>query len=140
MGLILDSSILIAAERKKFDLVAFIEAEAPGDDIYISAVTASELLHGVHRSKPEYRTGRESFVEAVIRDTPTLPFDLLSARNHAKLWATLESGGERIGAHDMQIAATCLRFDHRLATLNEKEFIRVEGLQLANARPYIIDP
>jgi predicted nucleic acid-binding protein len=39
----------------------------------------------------------------------------------------------------MLIAASCLRFGHRLATLNEKEFNRVEGLQLANARPYIVD-
>jgi len=138
MGLILDSSILIAAERKKFDLVAFIEAEAPGDDIFISSVTASELLHGVHRSDPSYRPGREIFVEAVIRETPTLTFDLLCARHHAELWAKLEDRGKRIGAHDMLIAASCLRFGHRLATLNEKEFVRVEGLRLANARPYVI--
>lgn len=31
------------------------------------------------------------------------------------------------------IAATCLRFGHRLATLNESEFKRVDGLELANS-------
>jgi len=70
------------------------------------------------------------------RGTPTLPFDLPSARRHAELWANLESSGERIGAHDMMIAATCLRFGHRLGTLNEGEFTRVDGLELADARPY----
>ncbi len=35
------------------------------------------------------------------------------------------------------IAATCLRFGHRIATLNEGEFGRIEGLALADARPYI---
>jgi len=36
----------------------------------------------------------------------------------------------------MLIAATCLRYGHRLATLNEEEFGRVDGLSLADARSY----
>jgi len=137
MGLMLDSSVLIAAERESFDMDAFIEAEAAMEDLFISSVTASELLHGVHRATPERRTKRETFVEAVFRETPMLPFDLACARRHAELWATLEAVGNRIGAHDMMIAATSLRFGHRLATLNENEFARVEGLELADARSYI---
>jgi len=137
MGLMLDSSVLIAAERERFDMDAFIEGEAAMEVLVISAVTASELLHGVHRAIPERRAGRELYVEAVLRETPALPFDLPCARRHAELWAALEAVGNRIGAHDMMIAATCLRFGHRLATLNESEFGRVEGLKLANARTYI---
>jgi len=55
MGLMLDSSVLIAAERECFDMDAFIEAEAAMEDLFISSVTASELLHGVHRATPERR-------------------------------------------------------------------------------------
>lgn len=140
MGLILDSSILIAAERKRFDLEAFIGAEAPMEDLFIAAITASELLHGLHRARPGGRDKREAYVESVIRETPTLPFDLHCARHHAKLWATLGAAGQRIGPHDMLIAATCLRFGFRLATLNEDEFKRVHGLHLANATPYTPKP
>ncbi len=136
MGLILDSSVLIAAERKRFDMEAFIEAEAPMDNLFISSITASELLHGVHRATPERRGKRTAFVEGVLGSTPILPFDLACARRHAGLWAALEATGSRIGAHDLIIAATGLRFGHRLATLKEGEFARVEGLTLANARPY----
>ncbi len=136
MGLILDSSVLIAAERGNFDLPAFIEAEAPMAPVYISAITASELLHGVERATPEHRSRRHTYVEAVLDGTPILPFDLACAREHAKLWAELEAAGNRIGSHDMLIAATCLRFGHRLATLNEKEFSHLEGLALANAHPF----
>ena len=132
----LDSSVLIAAERKRFDMDGFIEGEASMDPLFISSVTASELLHGLHRATPDRRAKREAYVEAVIRDTPVLPFDLLSARRHAELWAHLEATGNRIGAHDMMIAATSLRFGHRLATLNEDEFRRVDDLELADARPY----
>lgn len=133
----LDSSVLIAAERGVFEMEAFIEAEAPFDDLFISSVTASELLHGVHRATGERRVKREAFVEAVLRETPWLSFDLPSARRHAELWAVLEERGDRIGAHDMMIAAITLRFGHRLATLNESEFSRVEGLVLANARDFV---
>jgi tRNA(fMet)-specific endonuclease VapC len=137
MGLIIDSSLLIAAERRRFDLEAFIEAEAPMEAIFITSVTASELLHGVHRATPERRAAREAYVEFILGDLPILAFDLPSARRHARLWASLEVSGNRIGAHDMMIAAICLRFGHKLATLNEGEFIRVEGLVLTSARPYI---
>lgn len=140
MGLILDSSVLIAAERKRFDLNAFIEAEAAMMPIFLSCITVSELLHGVHRAKPEYRNRREGYVEAMLENTPSLPMDLPCARRHAELWATLEMEGVRIGAHDMLIAATCLRYGHRLATLNESEFKRVGGLELANTQPYVLTP
>ena len=68
MGLILDSSVLIAAEKGRFDLDAFIEAEAPMAPLFITAVTASELLHGLHRATPERRIKREAYVEAVLRE------------------------------------------------------------------------
>ena len=136
MGLILDSSVLIAAERNKFDLPSFLEAEAPMEPVFISSITASELLHGVERATPEHRAKREAFVEAVLRETPSLAIDLACARIHAALWAKLEAGGERIGPHDMWIAATCLRYGFRLATLNEGEFERVENLEFASSRNF----
>ena len=139
MGLILDSSVIIAAERGRFDMAAFIEAEAPMDTVYIASVTGSELLHGVHRGKGKVRVKREAFVERVLRDTPNLPFDLECARHHAKLWARLVTLGSPIGAHDMMIAATCLRFDLELATLNEAEFARVDGLRMVATRKYLLD-
>lgn len=58
----------------------------------------------------------------------------------AELWARLEASGSRIGTHDMQIAATGLRYGLEIATLNESEFERVPELKLANARPYLNSP
>ena len=59
-----------------------------------------------------------------------------SGESVAMLWADLEERGERIGPHDMLIAATCLRFGFRVVTLNEGEFRRVGGLALADARGF----
>jgi tRNA(fMet)-specific endonuclease VapC len=136
MGLILDSSVLIAAERGLFDMEAFVEAEAAMENLFIASVTASEMLHGVHRAAPERRARRDGFVNSLISQTPILSFDLPAAQRHAELWAILEASGNQIGSHDMLIAATCLRFGHRLATLKEEIFGKVNGLELVKARQY----
>ncbi len=138
MGLVIDTSVLISAERRRFDLPAFLEAEEPVRSLFLSAITASELLHGVHRAKGARRRKREAFVDNILDGMAVLPFDMTCARSHAKLWAGLEETGIRIGPHDMLIAATCLTLGHDLATLNQREFRRVEGVRLANTDPYII--
>lgn len=109
MGTLIDSSVLIAAERQRLDLDAALEAR--GDEaVAIAAVTASELLHGVHRatSTPQ-RQRRQAFVETLLSRLPVLPFDLVTARVHAALWAQLSARGVNLGAHDLLIGATALR-------------------------------
>lgn len=138
MGLVLDTSILIAAESKEFDLVAFLVGEASTESVFITAVTATELLHGVRRAEGARRIAREVFVEEMLSRLPVLPFDVLSARSHSRVWADLESKGMRIGPHNLLIAAICLTLDHSLATLNGSEFSRIDGLRLAAIEPYRI--
>ena len=100
MGTLIDSSVLIAVERGKLDLAA-LPASLHDDDVGIAAITASELLHGVHRADSEARRSRrEAFVEALLQRLPVLPFDLLAARIHARLWAGLRDRGASVGAHD----------------------------------------
>lgn len=140
VGLILDTSILISAERGRFDLERFTKEKASNLLFSISAVTASELLHGVHRATPKFTEERKRFVRETFARTAVLPFDLNCARKHAELWADLEVKGQRIGAHDLIIAATALRHGFAIATLNEKEFSRVDGLTLLEARPYVSTP
>lgn len=140
MGLVVDSSLIIAAERQRFRFDEFLNREASAESVYISAVTASELLHGVHRANDEAKRARRSqFVEAILDTVDAIPFDLSCAREHARIWAALEATGNRIGAHDLMIAATCVAMNHEIATLNEAEFRRVEGLKLIDAAPYRTD-
>ena len=94
----------------------------------IAAITASELLHGVHRASPDHRPQREAFVEAVIAAFPPLPFDLLCARAHARLWAALALSGSDVGAHDRIVAATAIAAGWRVATANLRHFERIPGL------------
>lgn len=128
--MILDSSVLIAAERGTVRLPALLESLG-AEPVGIAAITASELLHGCHRAAdPGVRARRFAFVDALLAVVPTWPFGLAEARRHAELWAHLASEGTMIGAHDMMIAATALARGHSAATLNTKEFGRVAGLRL----------
>lgn len=127
----LDTSLLVAHERRKFDLPAFLLSHAD-EPMTIAAITYSELLHGWHRAtEPRIKAERALYVAGVRRNYTIIPFTEAQAEHHARVWAELESRGVLIGAHDLQIAATALSLDYAVATLNEKEFIRVPGLRLA---------
>lgn len=91
----------------------------------------SELLHGAHRASTTARRKRRSeFVETLLAHVPVLPFDLAVARTHAAIWADLARAGSRIGAHDLQIAATAMTYDLSVATRNVREVERVDGLSV----------
>lgn len=132
MGVVVDTSVMIAAEKRAVDL-GMLFRELPKEEFYIAAITASELLHGVERADSEERRDRRAlFVEDILGQLPVLAFDLPTARVHARFWAELQSSGRIIGPFDLQIAATALRWNHQVATLNGSEFSRVEGLALVD--------
>ena len=128
--MILDTSILIEAERGRVQIAELLESY--GESTFsIAAITASELLHGCHRvQNAGIRARQLAFVEAVLESVPILSFGLAEARRHADIWVELARRGKTIGPHDLLIAATALARGEKLATLNHAEFRRVPGLQL----------
>lgn len=125
MAVLIDTSVLVNAERRGRSLEGVLGER----DRAISVITASELLHGVHRAKDDrIRTRRQAFVEYLISSIEPLPITTPVARAHAEIWARLEQHGEVIGAHDMWIAATALSHGMAVATANATEFQRVPGL------------
>lgn len=130
MAVLIDASILIAAERGRLDLQSHA-AQRQDEEFFLSVITASELLHGVHRAvQPEVRTRRAAFVEGILERFPLLPVDVATARAHAQAWAELMAAGQRIGPHDLWLAATCIAHGLTLVTANVREFARVPGLQV----------
>lgn len=128
MGSLIDSSLLVAAERGTLHLETIL-GEQGDQDIAIAAVTASELLHGVHRApKGKKRAGREAFVEHLLAKVPVVPFDLVAARTHARLWAELAAKGTPVGERDLLIAATAMSRGFAVATRDSRSFPRIPGL------------
>ncbi len=139
MGLILDSSILIADERNRLDTVEFLRQIGEAEPV-ITAITASELLHGLERAdNPVNRARREQHLRDIFSSLTVVPFDLAQARHHARIWADLERRGQMIGPYDLLIAAAGLATGYAVATLNVGEFNRVPGLSVIDAAPFRIE-
>jgi tRNA(fMet)-specific endonuclease VapC len=76
MATLIDSSVPFAAERGQLEF-GNIGARFAEEDVAISAVTASELLHGVHRARSvAQRHRRQAFVEGLMAQLPVIAFDL----------------------------------------------------------------
>jgi tRNA(fMet)-specific endonuclease VapC len=143
MGALLDTSVLINLERRaRRARIAFgpllattlEEMLGPDEEVAIAAITASELLHGVHRASAEHQSRREAFVEAVLAALPTVPFDLRSARIHARIWAELAATGADVGAHDRLIAASAISLGWRVVTANPWHFATIAGVDVIEQR------
>lgn len=125
MATLIDSSVLIAAERGQLNF----EDIAAEEDVAISAVTASELLHGVYRARTAaQRHRRQAFVEGLIAQLPVIAFDLTVARVHASLWADLATRGIAVGERDLIIGATAIAVDYAVTTRDERSFPKIPGL------------
>lgn len=130
MGTLIDTSVLIAIERGQLDL-ARIQAEDDEEPVAIAAITASELLHGVHRLRGAVaKTRAERFVEHLLTSIPVIPFDLSVARVHARLDAELSARGTAVGDADLMIAATAVFLDYRVATRDLRSFPKINGLDV----------
>lgn len=125
MGLLIDTSVLIELERGAESTPTPFQSE----QVFLAAVSASELLHGLHRANTAARRARrENFVENILRLLPILDFDLSVARVYAQIWADVRVAGFTVGTHDLQIAATALQYNLTVLTANPRDFRRVAGL------------
>jgi tRNA(fMet)-specific endonuclease VapC len=130
MATLIDSSVLIAAERGQLDLDDLFARYAQ-EDVALSAVTASELLHGLYRAKTAaQRHRRQAFVEGLLAQLPVIAFDLAVARVHASMWADLARRGVAVGERDLMIGATAVAKGYAVATRDERSFPKILGLRV----------
>lgn len=130
MEILIDSSVLIAAERGAIDLDCQLRDHGDAE-VAIAAIVASELLEGVYRQSGAVRRARtQRFVDQLLRQLPVVPFDLDVARIHALLSADLGAAGRPVGAHDLMIAATAVHLGAAVATRDLRSFPKIRGLDI----------
>ena len=133
MGLLIDTDVLVLADRGKVSLDLGRYAEH--GRACISSITASELLVGVYRAADSaVRARRLAFVEGLLAALPALTIDLETARVHAQLVTQLPKN-ETVGAHDALIGATALRYGHTILTNNGKDFRKLPGVAVIDYAP-----
>lgn len=125
MDLILDTTVLIDAERDGVELDHLVDDE---DAVSIAAVTYAELLHGVEMADGRRRQQRQEFVAAVATDVPIVAYDRRVAATHATLLASVQRAGRPRGAHDLLVAATAATYDLTVVTSDPSGFEDLPGV------------
>lgn len=132
MGLLIDSTLLIHAERNRLTPARLIAEllERWGDvELAISAMSAGELLHGCWRAdSPARRARREEFVEAVLAALPVVTLTLPIMRVFAEVDARLCTSGSKLPTSDLLIGATALCRGDEVVTGNTRHFDKIPGL------------
>ena len=133
MGVILDSSVIIAAERRGHTVRQILEqvcASQSGEvEIGVSVVSVAELIHGAYRAKTQQQQDRRlEFIERLASDVPVYPVTLEIARLAGRIEGQQEAKGVQLAFEDLLIGATALHLGYSVATLNIRDFQRVPGL------------
>jgi predicted nucleic acid-binding protein len=134
MGLILDSSVLIAGERRGETVRQVIERihAACGDvECALSVVSIVEFTHGIYRAKSDAdRARRKTFADELIRDMIVHPVSLAIAQLAGRIEGEQAAKGVVIEFEDLVIGATALHLGFDVATANVKHFQRIPGLNV----------
>lgn len=132
MGLILDSSVLINAERQVrpvSELLAVIRTVLGVTDIMLSAVRVIELEHGIWRANTsELAQRRRTYMEEVFATIPVQAFTKEMAQLAAKIDAGARQTGVVIPFADLQIGVTAVHLSFAIATRNVRHFRMIPNL------------
>jgi predicted nucleic acid-binding protein len=132
MGLIADTSILIAGERRGDSLAEILHPVPrayPAAQVAISAITLVELDHGLYRARSERdRTRRRIFTDEVATDLVCYPVDREVARIAGRIEGQLASAGFAIGLAGLLIGCTALHLGDSVLTFNTKHFTLLPNL------------
>ena len=134
LGLILDSSVIIAAERKRQtveELLTFVGQTFGEVEIAISAVTLAELVHRVARANtPEIRESRRAFIDELKKHVPVHSINDSTAEIAGQLSGEQAAKGITLPADDLLIGASATEQGYAVATLNTRHFEKIPGLQV----------
>lgn len=127
MGVVVDTSVLIEAERDARTPEP-VGVSLPAES-HVASISVSELWYGVYRATTsQLAEARAGFIGRILESYPVVAFGSREARVFAELLAALRSAGTPIGERDLMIAATALANGHDVLTLNVRDFERVPGL------------
>jgi predicted nucleic acid-binding protein len=134
MGLILDSSVVISAERRSESVVQLLRRilSITGDQqVALSAVGLTELVHAIYRTPdPLHRQNHERFVADLLAEMEVIPYGKSTALLAGKIDGEQRAKGVSIPFGDLLIGVTALELGYHLATGNLRHFQQIPGLQI----------
>ena len=132
MGLILDTSVIVKAERRGHsvaEILAQIRENYGETEIGVSVVTIAELTHGVERSKSEAQRQRsQAFVDDVLATFTVYPVTAEIAQRVGIISGQAAERRITLPFEDLLIGATALQLGFELATHNARHFEMIPDL------------
>ena len=125
---ILDTSFLIDLMRGNPSAKnKAIKLDDPGDDKYLSSITAMELYYGALNSSKKDEAIK---VMSLLLSLNKLNFEFNSAIKAAEIKHELEKKGMIIDIEDIMVAGIAKTTGQKILTKNIKHFERVDGLKV----------
>lgn len=137
LGLVVDSSAVIAAERRKQSVAEFIGGILSVYglvELSMSPVTVAELVHGIYRAKaPEVSQRRREYIEELVNLIPVHPVTTQTAWLAGKIEGQEAAKGNVLPFNDLLIAMAALEQGYAVLTENLRHFRKVPGLAVVPA-------
>lgn len=134
LGLVLDSSTVIAAERRKESIADFIESilRAHGPlELSLSPVSVAELVHGIFRAQtPLASQRRRQYIEELVNLLPVHPVTKQTGWLVGQIQGQEAAKGNLLPFNDLMIAAAAIEQGYAVLTGNVRHFQRIPGLQV----------
>lgn len=129
MGLLVDTSALIALERAKGDWIG----KLPDEPTAVAAIVIAELMVGVRMADSRKRAAfRRAKIDTLLAKLPVFDFGPAEAERWADLFAELSRAGHLIPANDLIVASTAIErgFGVLVGPADETRFRRVPRLRV----------
>ena len=134
VGLILDSSVAIRAERDAIsprDFLLKIRSLSDAEDVGLSAIGVTELIHGIYRADSIARADRRRrFLTSLLEDLPVFPYTLEIAQIAGRIDGEQTRSGNIIPFIDLLIGATALAHHYAVLTTNVRHFRMIPNLEV----------
>jgi len=135
-GLLLDTSVLIRAEREAVDVwdaLLKVREQTGATDVGVSTLALMELAYGVVRADTESRrSSRQRFLSDVSRLLDVYPVTASGATAAGIVEGELSLAGIRVATVDLLIGVTARELGFGIVTHNLRHFESIPGLQVVS--------
>jgi len=134
VGLVLDSTVFIAAERQGMNVhetLAGIATRFPAEQFAVSVITVAELAHGAARAdSPQRAAMRRRYLDELMAAAPVYPVTVSIALLAGQIDGESTARGVRLPVSDLLIGVTALELGYKIATTNVRHFQAIPGLEI----------
>ena len=134
MGVILDSSVIIAGERRGdrvAQLISRVLGSVGDQDLALSSVGLTELVHGIYRGQStQQRFQRKAYIDELVDLLPVYPYTARTAFLAGRLDGQQQAKGITIPYPDLLIGATALERNFAVLTSNLRHFRLIPHLEV----------